>query len=53
MQIEAQLHEVKEMIIAARGQMQSHYESFYALDSTRDIHLLQMDRIREEERRTK
>ena len=53
MQIETQLHEIKEMTTATQGQMQSHYDNMCAMDSTRSTHLLCMDRIREEKQRMK
>ena len=53
MQIETQLHEVREMIAATRGQMQSHYDNMCAMSSSKSTHLMHMDRIREEKQRMK
>ena len=53
MQIETQLHEVKEMIIGTRGQMQLRYVNVYTMDSSRSAHLLHMHRKREEKQKTK
>ena len=53
MQIEMQLHKVKEMIIGTRGQMQLRHVNVYTMDSSRSAHLLHMHRKWEEKRRTK